>query len=84
MKFLYAGSESEERFEIILSFTSIKSESIKKALKYHYVLGWDDKALETIGIHIPNFKRAQKVIEGVAEKLNKLYELDNVRKVTNA
>lgn len=80
MNYIVKGSESEQRFEILLSLTKIKSEPIIKGLRYYYVNGIDESLIESMGVDIPNMRRAGKKLNEVAKQIEKAKELDWVNK----
>lgn len=73
---LTQGSEPEERIDLFLKFTSIKSSEQIKNLKRYYCNGWSEEHLTTAGVDIGNFRRAVKVINGAVEIYDKLCEFD--------
>lgn len=77
MKYLYKGSQSQERLDALLSFGKSTSEDIKAALSDYLVLGIGKTNAATLnGVPRPNFTRALKRLEAVAEKVEKVKELD--------
>lgn len=81
MKRLLQGHESQERLEILLSMTSIRSDKMINHLKLHYVDGWSIPNLETLSsFDSSNFKRADTTLNVIADKYTRLTELDNLVK----
>ena len=72
---LLQGMECQERFNLILSFTSIRSKPIIEALRRHYV---DGLALELIFVDAGNFNRAKTKMGIAAWKVERIKELDGV------
>lgn len=80
MRYITQGSESQERFELLLSRTDIRSDNIKAALKDHLVTGLADSVAAAInGVSQSNFNRAFKALNEVAETVEKIKELDWAR-----
>lgn len=74
---LLQGGESAERFELLISLTSIRSEGIREALYDHLVRGLPVMtAAQIAGEPQPNVKRALAVLEEVADKVERIKELD--------
>lgn len=77
MKRLLQGGESAERFELLLSLTNIRSDGIRDALRDHLVAGHSVQTAAAIaGEPQPNVKRALVVLEGVADTVEKIKDLD--------
>ena len=72
---LLQGNECDERFEIILSLTSIRSKPMIKALHDYYVMG---RVEEMIVVDAGNFNRAKYTMNVVAGKIERIKELDGV------
>ena len=70
---LCQGKESQERFDIILGLTSIRSKPIIEALRSHYV---DGKAEEMIVVDAGNYNRAKIKMGIVAWKIERIKEID--------
>lgn len=73
---LLQGCENEDRFDILISLTSIRSKPIIQALKHHYVAG---RALEFTTVDAGNFTRAKKILNMVAHKIELIKEMDWVK-----
>lgn len=77
MKYLYKGSQSQERLDVLLSFGKSTSEDIKSALSDHLVRGISKTNAATLnGVPGPNLTRALKRLEVVAGKVEEVKELD--------
>ena len=77
MKYLYRGSQSQERLDVLLSFGKSTSEDIKAALSDYLVRGISKTNAATLnGVPGPNFTRALKRLEVVAGKVEEVKELD--------
>lgn len=70
---LLQGHESQERFDIILGLTSIRSKPMIKALKEHYV---DGKCEELIVVDAGNYNRAKTTLGKVAAEIEKIKDID--------
>ena len=67
------GSECEERFQIILGLTSIRSVPMIAALHRHYV---DGVAEELLMVDAANFNRAKTTLGECAAEIEKVKVLD--------
>jgi len=77
VKYLYKGSQSQERLDVLLSFGKSTSEDIKAALSDYLVRGISKTNAATLnGVPGPNFTRALKRLEVVAGKVEEVKELD--------
>tara|TARA_R110000751_G_C13794200_1_gene482641 strand:- start:24009 stop:24260 length:252 start_codon:yes stop_codon:yes gene_type:complete len=77
VKYLYRGSQSQERLDVLLSFGKSTSEDIKAALSDYLVRGISKTNAATLnGVPGPNFTRALKRLEVVAGKVEEVKELD--------
>lgn len=77
MKYLYAGSQSNERFELLLSLTRINSEDVVAALYDHLVKGATESSAAIMnGISMSNFNRAFKKLDTVAASVERIKEID--------
>ena len=77
MKYLYKGSQSQERLDVLLSFGKSTSEDIKSALSDHLVRGIGKTNAATLnGVPGPNLTRALKRLEVTAGKVEEVKELD--------
>ena len=79
MKYLFKGMQTQERFELLLSLTRIKSESVINALNDYLVRGMDKKAAALLNdVELPNFSAALKKLEEKAAVVESIKELDSV------
>lgn len=77
MKYLFAGSQSEERIKLILSETKISSEDIKSALYDHLVRGFDVKGAAVMnGVAQQNVDRALNKLESMARMIEAVKDHD--------
>jgi len=77
MKFLTKGLESEERINLLLQLTKIGSENIKSALVDHLTKGLtENDAAMLNNVSQQNFNRALKRLNGVADVIEQVKELD--------
>lgn len=85
MKYLFIGSQSEQRFELLLSLTRINSDDVVAALYDHLVKGATESSAAIInGISMSNFNRAFKKLNDVAEAVERIKEIDlRTRKSVN-
>jgi hypothetical protein len=80
MRYITQGSESQERYELLISLTRISSEDIKAALKDYLVTGLADATAAAVnGIPLSNFTRALKTLNDTASTVEKIKELDWAR-----
>ncbi|MDX1538863.1 PapB/FocB family fimbrial expression transcriptional regulator [Arsukibacterium sp.] len=80
MKYISQGSQCQQRFELLLSRTDIRSDNIKSALKDHLVTGLSDSVASAInGVSQSNFNRAFNAMNDVAETVEKIKEIDWAR-----
>ena len=73
---LLQGMESQERFDIILGFTSIRSKPIIEALRRHYV---DGLCEELIHVDAGNYNRAKNTLGEVAADIERIKDIDWVK-----
>lgn len=77
MKYLFAGSQSPERLELLLSETKISSEDIKAALYDHLVLGYEvSRAAIRNKVAQQNVDRAIDRLESMASMIEAVKEHD--------
>lgn len=77
MNYLLPGSEPLERMNLIIGFTKMAAGPQIDALLEHYVNGLPaERAAARFGIELPNFIRAQKRLEEVATKIERIKEID--------
>lgn len=77
MKYLYIGSQTEERFQVLLSLTRIASEDVIDALRDHLVNGaTESNAAAFNGVKTSNFQRAFNALNEVATKIERVKEID--------
>jgi len=80
MRYITQGSESQERYELLISLTRISSEDIKAALKDYLVTGLADTTAAAInGVQLSNFTRALKTVNDIAATVEQIKELDWAR-----
>lgn len=80
MRYITQGSESQERYELLISLTRISSEDIKAALKDYLVTGLADATAAAVnGVPLSNFTRALKTLNDTAATVEKIKELDWAR-----
>lgn len=80
MRYITQGSESSERYELLISLTRISSEDIKAALKDYLVTGLADTTASAInGVQLSNFTRALKTVNDIAATVEQIKELDWAR-----
>ncbi len=71
------GMESQERLDLLLSLTSIRSEPQKDALKRHFVEGVSFEIAALLSeIQPSNFQRAIAKIEAVEAIVRQIEEID--------
>lgn len=80
MKYLLQGGEPEQRLDILLSFTDIRSKSVIQALRDHLQKDWrglnEASAAALNGVELSNFSRALKALNEKTAAHEKLKELD--------
>lgn len=77
MKYLYKGSQSQERLDVLLSFGKSTSEDIKSALSDYLVRGISKTNAATLnGVPGPNLTRALKRLEVTAGKFEQGLEIE--------
>ena len=77
MNYLYKGSQTPERLELLLSLCKISSVDIKCALSDYLVRGIDKKSAAALNsVPAPNFSRALNQLNTKAEVVEKIKELD--------
>ncbi|WP_024592101.1 MULTISPECIES: hypothetical protein [unclassified Pseudoalteromonas] len=77
MKYLYKGSQSQERLDVLLSFGKSTSEDIKSALSDYLVRGINKTNAATLnGVPGPNLTRALKRLEVTAGKFERGLEIE--------
>lgn len=82
MRRLIAGMESEERVRLLLQLTSIRSEGITNALIDHLVKGHSVAMAAALNSERDkNIRRAVDVVEGVADVVERIKEIDWLSKV---
>lgn len=80
MRYITQGSESQERYQLLISLTRISSEDIKAALKDYLVTGLADTTAAAInGVQLSNFTRALKTVNDIAATVEQIKELDWAR-----
>ncbi len=79
MKALTPGCESEEKIDLLISLTNMKSKAMAKSLKKHLVDGLAEKYACTFnGTLQQNFNRDLKKVNLVAETIAKVNALDGL------
>ena len=77
MRYLYQGSQSQARFELLVSLTRIQSLDVIDALKDFLVHGASDSNAAALnGVDKSNFNRALAKIELVAATVETIKEID--------
>jgi hypothetical protein len=77
MKYLFAGNQSKERLDLLLSRTDITSPDIIQGLHYHFVRGMSLSAAAAFaGVPKGNLSRNLQSLNEVAEVIEKVKELD--------
>lgn len=77
MKYLFAGGQTEERLNLLLSLTKISSEAVLAALHDHLVKGFSISDAATINSTAQqNVDRALSKLEKVADMVEKIKEHD--------
>ncbi|MGB0858384.1 MAG: PapB/FocB family fimbrial expression transcriptional regulator [Pseudoalteromonas spongiae] len=77
MNYLFKGSQTQQRLDLLLSFCKIKSDDIKSALSDYLVRGIDKKSAAVLnGVPAPNFSRALSQLNSKAEVVEQIKELD--------
>jgi hypothetical protein len=77
MRYLTQGSQSPERFTVLLSMTAIKSEDITEALRDYLVKGWAESTAAAFNrVTQSNLKRALAKMEKVAQAVETIKEID--------
>jgi predicted DNA-binding protein (UPF0251 family) len=77
MKYLYAKSQSVERFNLLLSLTKISSDDVINALYDHLVNGAGESNAATMnGVSQSNFQRAFNKLNKVAEAVENIKVID--------
>lgn len=72
--YLLRGGEPEGKIDLLISLTSMKSETTIKNLKRYYCQGYDVPTLvEIFGVSQSNFNRDASKLEDVAGKMEELY-----------
>jgi hypothetical protein len=77
MRRLLAGHESAERFDLLLSLTSIRSEGIQAAVRDHLVNGHAVASAAALNGELDkNVRRAIATLEQAADIVEKIKEID--------
>lgn len=80
MNYLLKGMESEERVDLLLALTSIRSEATIKALKMYLVQGCSESEIcAARGITQSNFNRDLSKLNAVAGTVEQIKEIDWAR-----
>ena len=74
------GMETDQRLNLVISLTSIRSEPQKLALQKHFVEGLNFSACAALSeISESNFQRAMDRVQAVDDVIEKIKELDWVQ-----
>ena len=77
MNVLLPGNETEERLNLIIQLTSIKSEQQIKALTRYLVDGWDEVlVIDVYNVDKSNFRRDLNKLKVKAEIVEQIKALD--------
>lgn len=77
MKYLYPGNQSQNRFDLLLSLTSIRSEDIKAAVEDVLVKGHQpEMAASFNGVKLSNLERALNTLEAVENTIEAIKDED--------
>lgn len=77
MKYLHAGNQSQNRFNLLLRLTSIRSEDIRGALEDHLVKGHQLEAAAAFnGVPVSNVIRVVDKLEEVAGIVEQIKDED--------
>lgn len=77
MKYLFIGSQTKERFNLLLGLTRINSDDVTMALYDHLVLGSTEaNAASFNGVSPSNFQRAFNKLNDVAATVERIKEID--------
>ena len=77
MNYLLAGQEPQERVELLLKLTKIKSEPLQTAIIDRLVKGLSEKEVVSLnGVLQSNFNRAMTRINDVAGIVEQIKEID--------
>ncbi len=77
MKYLFKGSQSQERLNWLLAMCKIKSGNVKAAVSDHLVKGMSkNNAALLNNVPAPNLTRALKTLNTYAELVEKIKEHD--------
>lgn len=77
MQYLQRGNMPLERFQILVSISSITSENIIAALEDHLCKNMDWKVAAALnGVPNSNFSRGLSTLNGIEEKIERIKEMD--------
>lgn len=77
MNYLFKGTQTAERLNLLLSLCKISSADIKAALGDYLVRGIDKKSAALLnGVPAPNFSRALSQLNAKAEVVELIKEID--------
>lgn len=78
MKQLYPGNQSQARLDLLISLSSIRSDTVKSALSDYLVTGHSLEAAAAMNSMKPNnlFKAVEETLEPIAQTIVKIEELD--------
>lgn len=78
---LLQGCESQKRFDAILGLTSIRSKPIIEALRKHYV---DGLCEDLLAVDSGNYKRAKDILGWYASEIERVKDMDWVKRNGNS
>ena len=77
MRYLFKGSQTQQRLDMLISLGKISSDDIKAALSDYLVRGHDKKSAALLnGVPGPNFSRALSQLNAKAEIVENIKEHD--------
>lgn len=78
MKQLHPGNQSQARLDLLISLSSIRSDTVKAALSDFLVTGHSLEAAAALNSMKPNnlFKAVEETLEPIAQTIVKIEELD--------
>lgn len=77
MNYLRSGATTQEKFDLLLSGTSIESAEIISAMRYHLVMGMSKgNAADFAGVTQGNLTRALTAVNKIATIVERCKELD--------
>lgn len=78
MKQLHPGNQSQARLDLLISLSSIRSDTVKAALSDFLVVGWPLESAAAMNSMKPNnlFKAVEETLEPIAQTIVEIEELD--------